>query len=69
MTAQERADFREAVPEGAVMAAEEDLLVTFSPERLAELVEADEVRKGVTGYWLPHPPDPGFKLVVRRLLR
>jgi hypothetical protein len=37
----------------------------FTPSQVAELVMEGELRKGVCGFYLPTPPDPGALAVMR----
>lgn len=52
------------------MASEAELKAAgFTTRAIADAIAHDELRKGITGYWLPEPPDPGALAVMRRSMK
>lgn len=45
------------------------LAAGITHKQLDIAVRNEEVRKGLTGYWLPRPADPGAAAVMRRAMR
>jgi hypothetical protein len=58
MTSRDLQRFAAARGGAAIASAHALHAVGFTPRRLADLVARGDLRRGVSGYWLPEPPDP-----------
>lgn len=58
-----------AVSRSAALSLDELTRAGLSAARVRSLVERRELSRGVCGYYLPTPPDPGAMLVMRAAMK